>query len=141
MIYTIGYGGLHDFHALLSVLPVHTLVVDVRHLPLCSWCADFSGSRLSASLGRRYMHMKALGNPAKAVDSWKPRSWDAVHQAVQQAVARVYACRYEGVVLLCAEKDYRQCHRRFVAPFFQEKLGGRIVHLRCQESSQLDLAL
>jgi uncharacterized protein (DUF488 family) len=133
-LYTIGHSrhSAEEFLRLLVAWRVSE-VVDVRRIPFSRRNPQFNRDRLTADLrqqGIGYRHLEDLGglrDPAAAAHSrhtaWRNpffRSYadyaqtkpflDALH-ALSLAVAQ-RAC-----VIMCAEGDWRQCHRQIISDY------------------------
>ena len=127
-IFTIGYEGadILDFIETLDLLKV-SRVIDIRDVP-ASRRRDFSKNILRDHLeqaGIAYSHFKALGDPKEGRDAMragnkeiflkifgdhiqKPEAQKALNEVTEIALD-------ETSVLLCYERDYKDCHRSIVA--------------------------
>lgn len=127
-IFTIGYEGadILDFIETLDLLKVER-VIDIRDVP-ASRRRDFSKNILRDHLeqaGISYSHFKALGDPKEGRDAMragkkeiflkifgehiqKPEAQKALDEVTEIALD-------ETSVLLCYERDYKDCHRSIVA--------------------------
>ena len=113
--------------------------MDVRELPN-SRRKGFSKKALSAALadaGIAYQHARALGSPRPLrhrlrKDADLPaffrdfRKYLSGQRSVLEQLARSLT---GNAVLLCYERDYRQCHRSVVAAQLGKRLGCRPKHL------------
>lgn len=112
-IFTFGYGNRTSVQPLMEYIEAHEIrhIVDVREKPK-GWSVVWSKPYLEKHLGPHgYRSMPELGNTTKTKD-WVPPDQVAADQALQDVAALLA----EGnVVLVCAEKDYRVCHRTAVA--------------------------
>jgi uncharacterized protein (DUF488 family) len=141
-LFTIGYeqASIGDFLAALRDARVEC-VLDVRAVPL-SRKPGFSKSslqRVLADSGIGYIHIVALGNPARGRDAAKAGRDAEFRQVFEDhlrssqaqrglADAASYASRSRAC-LLCFERDARQCHRLMVAQSLQLEHDFVIRHL------------
>lgn len=142
-LYTIGYEGaeLSDFLATLSEVGVRH-VADIRDVPV-SRKKGFSKHKLAEALGEAgisYGHFKPLGDPKEgreAMRSGDRSKFLAIFERhVDQVEARDAMTELAGIaadvetVLLCYERDPKDCHRTLVASMMREEgLIGQFKHL------------
>lgn len=139
-LFTIGYEGtaLEDFIRTLKEARVDILL-DVRELPI-SRRKGFSKKALSSALteaGIRYLHEKRLGSPKSIRHQLREDGNYRVffcefnhHLTEQSALLESLAVELKGnVVLMCYEKNHKECHRRSVASALAELLGKTPIHL------------
>lgn len=141
-LFTIGYEGasIDEFVTNLTSYPIDILI-DVRELPL-SRKRGFSKNSLRLALddrGIEYLHLRGLGDPKpgriaaregryadfRKIFSDHLRSSEAredLYEAIDVAVKRT-------AVLLCFEKDHRNCHRCMVADKMATLGNLQLVHL------------
>jgi uncharacterized protein (DUF488 family) len=123
IIYTYGYTGASV--ATLGAILARTgaLLVDVRFSP-ASRNPEWSGSRLRATFGEEYLHLKALGNA-------NYRNGGPIELVDLEGAAKRLRPILEGrsVVLLCACKDHAVCHRTVAAVRLAGLLGAKVEHL------------
>lgn len=127
-LYTIGYEGaaLDDFVATLIAAGIKH-VMDVREVPQ-SRRPGFSKNILAAALsteGIGYSHWKQLGDPKpgrEAARQGRMEEFRAIfeaHLALPQSQAALRAVSQEitrqATVLLCFERNPKDCHRTLVA--------------------------
>lgn len=146
MLYTIGHSNhsLGAFLALLAPAGVRWLA-DVRAIPRSRFSPQFDRPALAASLARTgigYRHLPALGGRRRGhagVDPAHNAFWGggafhayadhALGQAFATALAQVRALGADGgCALMCAEADWRQCHRQLIADHLLHA-GEQVVHL------------
>ena len=140
-IYTVGHGtrSAEAFVAMLRGAAVETLV-DVRRYPGSRRNPQFNGGALAASLasaGIRYVHAEALGGrlsgePGEerfaclrtpAFRSYAARMGTGEWQeALAAALAEPMPC------VMCAETDWRRCHRQLIASLLVAR-GREVLHL------------
>ncbi|MEM6519625.1 MAG: DUF488 domain-containing protein [Cyanobacteria bacterium P01_C01_bin.70] len=128
-ICTFGYGNrtsYSDLEAAISEYDIH-LVVDVRKKPR-GWSplwSNFGLSKFCDSIGIEYLSKTALGNNS-GNSKWLPPNPDEAESALNDV--SIVSMNY-SVLLLCAEKDWRRCHRAAVAERIADKTGNPVVHL------------
>lgn len=108
---TIGYTGQDAQQRLEALLAQpSTVLVDIRFKPRSRWRPEFNQAALMKRYGsHKYEHCQALGNmnynrPGEPIKIWKPE------EGVQQVIR--FLRQRHTVILLCACKNYFQCHRR-----------------------------
>lgn len=108
-IMTIGYGGQRpsEFFDELARLGAD-VVVDVREDPFHAFLGAYTKPALEKRLGERYVWIPELGN--------KTRSLPPVLVDEEAGMRKLMTLmkRYDRIVLLCAERDERRCHRLYV---------------------------
>ena len=147
-ILTIGYEGadLDSFLSTLALAGVEHLV-DVRDLPI-SRKRGFSKSSLALALnaaGIRYTHLKALGDPKAGRDAMKQGDYqaflaiysahiatDSAQKALDEAADIARSAR---TVLLCYERNPKECHRSLVVEHLQGRESFGVRHLGVQKGS------
>ena len=137
MIFTIGYErrSLAEFIDTLAAAHVDR-VIDVRELPI-SRRKGFSKKQLSASLAERgveYVHLRAAGNPFRALktDIETCLRHYAEHVDAHPEVLDDLRTAIEGrrAALLCVERDVTHCHRGVLVAQFARRFGiSEIEHL------------
>lgn len=139
-VFTLGYSG-HTPESFLTVLTSAGVlqVLDVRSFPR-SRKPGFSKGALSSYLtrsGLTYVHLPQLGAPRALLAEKKGgRPFEAIARAYESHLANqgrpideaVRLARQKPSVLICLEKDARECHRGLLAKRFTSK-GFRVVHL------------
>ncbi len=128
-IYTVGHSNrsLEDLVALLRQAGIQVLV-DVRRFPGSRRWPWFQREALQAGVeaaGIRYVWLgKVLGGytrppyPDYTTTARFQEGLEALEQWAREA----------PVAILCAEKDWRHCHRRFIAQALSQR-GWEVVHL------------
>ncbi|HEX5065443.1 MAG TPA: DUF488 domain-containing protein [Myxococcota bacterium] len=146
-VYSVGHSNLaaDAFAALLRGAGIRTLA-DVRRVPFSRRFPWFSRDALTASLQEAGITYRWLGDglggrlePAGARD-------DSRNRALRSAPLRAYADAQETpafqrdlaallelaarapTAVMCAERDWRQCHRQILADVLVAR-GTRVVHL------------
>lgn len=147
-ILTIGYEGA-DLDSFLSTLASAGVkhLLDVRDLPV-SRKRGFSKSSLSPALeaaGISYTHLKALGDPKPGREAMKRGDYQgfiAVYSAhiatenAQKALVEVAnIARSTKTVLLCYERNPKECHRSLIVEQLQGRERFCVRHLGVQKST------
>ena len=109
MILTIGYGGKKptDFFAELEAMNPD-LVIDVRDNPHRAFLHTYTRAGLEKRLGEKYLWLPVCGNATRELP---PTLND---EAACLAEIRKLMDVHGLIVLLCAEKDERRCHRSYI---------------------------
>ena len=129
-LYTIGYGGRtpNEVLVLLRKQEVRVLV-DVRALPR-SRIPGFSKGELARFLRSEnitYYHIEALGNANRKAGPGEPTQ--LVDETSGLSALLDILSRYE-VAIMCAERDYKYCHRSYIADrVVVTNLNIRVVHI------------
>ncbi len=141
-VFTIGYEGA-ELGALLATLTLAGVehLVDVRDVPV-SRKRGFSKSKLAEALsetGIHYTHVKALGDPKAGREAMRRGDYagflsiynrHVLADEAQQALNIVTdIARKAKTVLLCYERNPKQCHRTIVAKLLQDRDNFEIRHL------------
>ena len=116
-ILTIGYGGKRPkdfFEELERLKPCY--VVDVRADPTRAFLYVFTKPWLERHV-ENYMWIRELGNKTRKLPPV------LVNEELGMAKLRMLARNVKRIVLLCAEKDERRCHRLYI----KEKLKDEEV--------------
>jgi uncharacterized protein (DUF488 family) len=131
-ILTVGHSSrpLPEFLALLAAHAVRTLV-DVRAYPRSRRHPHFDGAALAAALathGVDYHHLPALGGKRPDAGPGSPDTgWEDPGMRAYAAHTRtaLFAAGLDSVIrlastgpplaLMCAERDWRRCHRQMIA--------------------------
>jgi len=129
VVFTVGHSNrsLEALIALLREAGVQT-VVDVRRFPGSRRWPWFRQDALKAGLeveGIRYVWLgETLGGYTRP-----PYPEYMATPAFRQGLEALEQLAREGAVaILCAEKDWRRCHRRFIAQALVTR-GWQVVHL------------
>jgi uncharacterized protein (DUF488 family) len=119
-LFTIGYGN-GTRAGLMERIPAGVIVVDVRERP-ASARAELSAAGLGEALGTRYWSLPALGNAGGRRDRWVVAN-GLLAGFLLHGLGELLA-RGRSICLLCAERDVRGCHRRFVAAELLKRAPG-----------------
>jgi Protein of unknown function, DUF488 len=120
-IYTFGYGNRVDYTELLDCFDRNSIatLVDVRMKPY-GWSPIWHGesiSKLCVERSVEYQSMPDLGNTSGA-SLWIPPDPVLARVALSQVTDRL---KVGNILLVCAEKNPKQCHRTEVAHQLQER--------------------
>jgi uncharacterized protein (DUF488 family) len=139
-LFTIGYEGaqLADFLGRLKAARVD-VVIDVRELPL-SRRRGFSKNGLAALLeqhGIQYVHRRELGAPREIRHGLREtgdyaeyfRRFNAYLKTQRSALERLVDECVGAVVLMCFERNPKECHRSAVARELAKLTDIEPVHL------------
>ena len=139
--YTIGYGDrtLEEFISLLLNSNI-THLIDVRRYPH-SWMEDFDKEALQTMIpknGIAYVHCAGVGGMRESSYS-EYMETEEFNNSFTRLVAFILEVNsIDGnPVLMCAEKNPKDCHRRYLAQHLEQQSGIEIVHLT--ETGQMDL--
>jgi uncharacterized protein (DUF488 family) len=126
-IFTIGYGG-RSIQELIRILKANKIqkVIDVRRFPTSKY-EVFRSENLCVLLDREdisYLHLKELGGyrrPSYQEFTKSEEFLQGINRLLQEA-------KDQNVALLCLEKSFTACHRRFIAEAVEER-KVEVVHL------------
>jgi uncharacterized protein (DUF488 family) len=121
-LYTLGYAGYahpdasFQLERYLRQEPI--LLLDIRSSPRSRWYPAWNKAALAARYGYRYTWEPRLGNV-----NYRHRDLGIElaqgHREAVHAAAKLL-CEGTNLVLLCACKDERTCHRSLVAKLIQD---------------------
>lgn len=126
-IFTFGYGNRRNYDSLLSAIHENSIthLVDIRLKP-SAWTRRWYGTEIAKfcqSINIQYISMPCLGNTSGKPE-WIPPDPKAAAEGLQRLSE---ISKHNSILLLCAELDYRSCHRTAVAESIQ-KLNNELVH-------------
>jgi uncharacterized protein (DUF488 family) len=148
-LYSIGHSrhAADHFVSLLRAAEV-TLLVDVRSHPASRWAPQFGKEPLAQLLnaqGIRYEFLgRELGGRPRGAEYYAADgALDCVRRAAsaefQAGIARLQElARSSRTVMLCAEEDPAQCHRRRLITPVLVRAGARVEHLRGDGRVEVD---
>ncbi|MCW3123549.1 MAG: hypothetical protein JWQ38_3041 [Flavipsychrobacter sp.] len=141
-IYTIGHStrSIADFIAILQSFHIQVLA-DIRSMPGSKWQPQFNQSALDRSLkeaGIKYIHIPDLGGKRKHIPSINEDAasnkipgygtymkteqfWSGIEELESLA-------RLEKVAYMCAEADWRHCHRSLVSDYLHTR-SWEVLHI------------
>jgi len=138
-VYTIGFAEkkAETFFGLLRTSGANRLM-DVR-LNNVSQLAGFTKKDdlrffLKAILGWNYSHVQELAPTKDILDTFKKRGgdWDVYEESftklleMRRIESRFAPEDFERACLLCSEHDPRNCHRRLVLEYLNQKWSGKL---------------
>ena len=135
-IYTVGHSNLpwEEFVRLLTDFGVE-LVADVRRFPTSKKHPHFAREALARGLSQAGIRYEWLG---EELGGYRKGGYEAHMQTetFRRGIARLLSLSDEGrVAILCAERDPRGCHRRFISAHLA-RLGVRVVHILGSEKTR-----
>jgi uncharacterized protein (DUF488 family) len=123
------------------------LLVDVRAVS-SSRRPGFSKNQLAAGLDERgisYLHLRALGTPKEGRTAARAGKIDTLHKIyarhlktleAQEELDELSALvrKSAPVCILCYERDYRQCHRQWIAEIIAHRDRVRVENLVARQA-------
>jgi uncharacterized protein (DUF488 family) len=118
------------------------LLVDVRAVA-SSRRPGFSKNQLAAGLDGRgisYLHLRGLGTPKEGREAARSGKFDLLYkiyanhlktsQAKEELDELTSLVKKSGpVCILCYERDYRHCHRQWIAEIIEDREGVQVENL------------
>ena len=130
--YTIGYGN-RSFDEFLEIILGNgiTNLVDIRRYPQSTF-EDFNKESLEKVLpknGIRYVHCEGVGGmrDSKYVEYMNTDEFRSSFKKLQEFIVRVNESG-ERIVLMCAEKSPKGCHRHYLSNKLEEN-SVEVIHL------------
>ncbi|GHO52189.1 DUF488 domain-containing protein [Ktedonobacter robiniae] len=126
-LYTLGYAHPETERQVHQVMrDERALLVDIRLSPYSKWASAWNKGALCSAYGSRYVWDRRLGN----VNYAHKEQGIQLAPGHEDAVREVASWLREGrpVVLLCACRDARTCHRSLIAKLVQVALLEREDH-------------
>eukprot|EP00927_Polykrikos_kofoidii_P048611 TRINITY_DN42864_c0_g1_i1.p1 TRINITY_DN42864_c0_g1~~TRINITY_DN42864_c0_g1_i1.p1 ORF type:complete len:263 (+),score=39.47 TRINITY_DN42864_c0_g1_i1:74-862(+) len=134
-ILTVGHSN-HNTAAFMSLLERYNIkaLVDVRSIPSSGRFPHFKKRNLEAVCQKRdvsYRHCPELGNKVDgiAVLLQKPEGQRALAELAAAAVSATSGDRSGATAYMCAEADWRDCHRQVIAQKLMEDYGILSTHI------------
>jgi uncharacterized protein (DUF488 family) len=143
-LWTIGHGAreTEELVALLRLHDVRTLC-DVRAFPRSRRHPRFDRAALEAALGDAGVAYQWLGrelggfragpataSPHVALDAFRGYADHMEGAPFREGVARLLAlARKARTAFLCAERDWRECHRRYLSDHLVALDGATVTHI------------
>ena len=100
------------------------LLVDIRYSPRSRWLPQWNRNALMHTYGARYVWEQRLGNLNYQHRECGIELAEGHEAAVREAAALL--CEGTSLLLLCACKDARTCHRTLVAKLIQDAIDERV---------------
>lgn len=128
-IYTFGYGNRKNYDSLLTYLLKFDVkyIIDVRLSPR-AWTRTWYGDKLESfcqSQNIHYISKTALGNTSGKAN-WIPPNKKQAQESLHE-LAEIL--QHSSLLLLCAEIDYKRCHRLEVAQSLSKITNVPVTHL------------
>ena len=133
-IYTTGYlAGWTPEALAAAVTEQEAVLCDIRFMPR-SRVPGWNRVQLERLMGARYRHLKAFGNR-------NYKGGEIALVDITEGLRQVEALldQFDNVVLMCACRDARQCHRRLVAHQASRHLGVPTAELHLPPGPQMTL--
>jgi len=127
MVWTVGHSQ-HSMDVFIALLKDYGIahVADIRSFPGSKRYPHFGRRPLSEALhaaGIGYTHFPELGGKQEAGTSLP---YSPLHIGVQRLELLAYSCR---VVYMCAEADWRNCHRAGLSDYLH-RAGWKVIHIK-----------
>jgi uncharacterized protein (DUF488 family) len=128
-IFTIGHGAL-PLEEFLRRLQKHEIkaLADVRRFPTSKRHPHFSRAALSAALNECDIAYHWLGEELGGYRAGGYESYAQTETFGHGCEELIRLAQIQPLAFMCAELDYRGCHRRFIAACLQQK-GIEVVHI------------
>ncbi|MGB9703399.1 MAG: DUF488 family protein [Candidatus Micrarchaeales archaeon] len=132
MFYTFGYSSssLEDFERILRELRIE-VVFDVRRKAMSKrkeFCKE-SLQRFLKERGILYFWEKELGG-------FRESYRDFVSSIVfKKALEKIKSFSNKNVLILCMEKDWKKCHRKFIANELAKE-GFKVFHIKIKDKNK-----
>jgi uncharacterized protein (DUF488 family) len=128
-VFTVGHGGLR-LEEFLRRLQEHNIaaLADVRRFPTSKRHPQFSRAVLSAALDAKEITYHWLGEKLGGYRAGGYEMYahsDAFRRGCEELIRLV---QLQPLAFMCAELDYRNCHRRFIAAYLQQR-GIAVWHI------------
>lgn len=131
LIYTIGHSN-HDADKFLALLAKYniTALVDVRSIPSSGRFPQFKKRSLEDLCARRqiaYRHCPELGNKVDGIAHLlrQPEG----QAALQELIIAAHDRQSGATAYMCAEADWRDCHRQVIAQKLQQDFAVTSTHI------------
>ncbi|MCY0868790.1 MAG: DUF488 family protein [Desulfurococcus sp.] len=130
VVYTIGHSNrsLEEFHRLLSKYRVE-VVVDVRRFPKSKKYPYFNRESLEESLRRLGVDYMWLGD---LLGGYREGGYESYVKTAgyREGITRLIEVAGSGriIAVMCSEKLWFKCHRRFIADTLVEE-GFKVLHI------------
>ena len=129
-VYTIGHSTrkMNEFFKVLSSYHIK-LIIDVRRFPTSRKFPWFNKDNLSKKLrdlGIEYVHLPELGGFRSG--GYKMFMETLEFKTGIEKLLKILEKSKENVAIMCSEKFFWRCHRRFIADFLTN-LGFEVIHI------------
>lgn len=120
-LYTLGYAHPDATDHLSNLMnQEHIVLLDIRYSPYSRWYPTWTRYALASTYGERYRWEQRLGNLNYRERESGIKLAEGHREAIQEAASLL--SQGTSLVLLCACKDARTCHRSLVAKLIQDAL-------------------
>ncbi len=121
-IFTIGHGAL-QLEEFLQRLQRHHIraLADVRRFPASKRHPHFSRAALGGALKKRAISYHWLGEKLGGYRTGGYETYAATGAFRNGCEELLRLAQVQPTAFLCAELDYRACHRRFIAAYLQQQ--------------------
>jgi len=128
-IFTIGHGAL-KLEEFLQRLQMHHIcaLADVRRFPASKRQPHFSRAALSGALNKCEIAYHWLGEKLGGYRAGGYETYAATDAFRNGCEELLRLAQMQPAAFLCAELDYRVCHRRFIAAYLQQQ-GVEVWHI------------
>ncbi len=137
-IFTIGHGAL-ALEELLRRLQAYGIkaLADVRRFPTSKRHPQFARVNLAAALNEKGIVYHWLGETLGGYRTGGYEAYTNTDTFRQGCEELIHLAHAQPLAFMCAELDYRGCHRRFIAAYLQQrgfevwhidKTGGLLAH-------------
>jgi len=128
-IFTIGHGAL-TLEEFLQRLQTHHIraLADVRRFPASKRHPHFSRAALSGALNKRGINYHWLGEKLGGYRTSGYETYAATDAFRNGCEELLRLAQVQTTAFVCAELDYRACHRRFIAAYLQQQ-GFEVWHI------------
>jgi uncharacterized protein (DUF488 family) len=128
-IFTIGHGGLalKEFLRRLQARGI-AMLVDVRRFPVSKRHPHFSRAALAGALKQCEINYRWLGEKLGGYRNDGYETYAATDAFRNGSAELLRLAQRQPTAFMCAELDYRACHRRFIAAFLQQQ-GVEVWHI------------
>lgn len=148
-IFTIGHGAL-QLEEFLQRLQGHQIraLADVRRFPASKRHPHFSRATLSGALNKCGISYHWLGEKLGGYRTGGYETYAATDVFRIGCEELMRLAPIQPTAFLCAELDYRACHRRFIAVYLQQhgfevwhidKNGGLLSHVETESKATLPI--
>jgi uncharacterized protein (DUF488 family) len=121
-IYTIGHGAL-ALEEFLRRLQTHNIkaLADVRRFPASKRHPHFTRTNLATALNEQGIVYHWLGETLGGYRTGGYEAYTNTDMFRQGCDELIRLAQMQPLALMCAELDYRGCHRRFIAAYLQKR--------------------
>jgi uncharacterized protein (DUF488 family) len=126
------------------------VLADVRRFPASKRHPHFSRAVLSAALNECGIAYQWLGEKLGGYRTGGYEAYTNTETFRRGCEELIRLARIQPLVFMCAELDYRGCHRRFIATYLQQKgfevwhidrLGGLSAHAEAEAGATMQIPL